>query len=235
MTTKESTAGIRQQGHTNALRPAGYAGIAFFAWLVVAAVVFNAVLPMPTFADSPNYIRVYYTDHGRAVLLHAWLSGVFWSLAFLLFAAGLRRHLESEPHEDQGIWPGLSTIGATLAVAFGGVGLIFQTVAVGVARDTSGDLLTVLARMMVIADATLLYWGLALFAGAVSISAFRSGSLRAPLAWMGLTSALLMVIGASWPLTGDDRGAIASAGLAGLTLLGVWVLFASRSLLRDRK
>jgi hypothetical protein len=211
---------------------AGYAGILFFVWLVIAGVVYGGVLRMPLIADTAAYHRQYYVDHSTAVLVHAWLSGLCWAWFFLVFATGLRGHLTPGTRE-RGIWPRLTTAGAVLTVALGGTGLIFESVAAGVARDASDELLVVLARMVQIVDATLLYWGLSLFVVSASMVILRSGRLNRGLAWFGYACGLLMVIGAAWPLTGDDRGALALIGLAGLTLLGVWALVTAIALLRS--
>jgi hypothetical protein len=116
------------------------------------------------------------------------------------------------------------TAGAVLATAFGGVGLIFETAATTMATSASDDLLTVLERMVTFADSTLLYWGLGLFVGAASIAMLRSSSFGVGFTSLGLVAAVLMFLGAGWPLTGDDRGPVALVGLLGLTLLAVWIL-----------
>jgi hypothetical protein len=57
-------------------------------------------------------------------------------------------------------------------------------------------------------------------------------SLGRGFAWFAIAAAGLMLAGALWPLTGDDQGALASVGLSGLGLCGVWVLAVGVSLLR---
>lgn len=215
-------------------RLVAWAGILFFGWLIVAAVVYGGVLAMPTIASSAAYHRQYFTDHATAVLLHAWFSGLFWGFLFLIFATGLRRRLSIRGGEDDAIWPRLSTVGAVLAVAFGGTGLIFESVAAGVGADASDEMLRVLARMVQLVDATLLYWGLGVFVAAAGIAMLQSGRFGRGLAWWGFVSAAMMVVGALWPLSGDDRGPLALLGLIGLSLFGVWVLVTALTILRER-
>jgi len=213
-------------------RLSGWAGVAFFSWLVVAAVVYAGIIPMPATGDDAAYVRMYFTDHGDAVLFHAWMSGLLWGIAFLVFAFGLRERVATPAGSARPPWGRVATAGAVLATAFGGVGLVFETVAALMARTASDELLVVMALVVTIADATLLYWGLAVFVGAASRAVRETDFRAAWLGGLGFVSAGLMIIGAAWPLTGDDRGVIAVLGLIGLTLVAIWVLLVSLRMLR---
>jgi len=224
--------GWRGTGRRDA-KLAGYAGIMFFVWVVVAGIIFAGVLPLPTFRATAALHRAYYTDHGTAVVFHVWFSCLFWAASFLLFASGLLDALSRE-NPGSGMWRRLAMAGAILSVAFGGTGLIFETVAAVGADDLSDTLLLALGRMVVIVDSVLLYWGLAVFVAAASTALLPSRRTAGSLPWLGFGSALMMVIGALWPLTGDDRGPTAAMGLIGLAMLGLWVLLAGIALLTGR-
>jgi hypothetical protein len=164
-------------------------------------------------------------------VLHAWLSGVFWVLALLTFAAGLRRELASAG-PGAGMWADLALAGALLATAVGGIGVAIETAATSVSGDAADGIVPVFGRLLAVIDQTLLYWGLAAFVGGASIAILQTRSHRRRIAWFGLVDLALLVIGAAWPLTGDDRGLVGMIGLLGLFGAGVWVLLVAVSLLR---
>jgi hypothetical protein len=213
------------------LRVTGVAGIAFCAWYAIAATVYAGLLPMPAFSDSDSYQLGYFADNTTALVLHAWLSGVFWVLALLTFAAGLRRELASAGPRA-GMWADLAFAGALLATAVGGVGVAIQTAATSVSGNAADGIVPTFGRLLAVIDETLLYWGLAAFVGGASIAVLQAGSRRRWIAWFGLVDLALLVIGAAWPLTGDDRDLVGVIGLLGLFGAGVWVLLVAVSLLR---
>jgi hypothetical protein len=213
------------------LRVTGAAGIAFFAWYVIAATVYAGLLPMPAFSDSDSYQLGYFADNTTALVLHAWLSGLFWVLVLLTFAAGLRRELASAGPRA-GMWADLAFAGALLSTAVGGVGVAIQTAATSVSGDAAASIVPAFGRLLAVIDETLLYWGLAAFVGGASIAILQVGSRRRWIAWFGLVDVALLVIGAAWPLTGDDRDLVGVVGLLGLFGAGVWVLLVAVSLLR---
>jgi hypothetical protein len=205
-------------------------GIAFCAWFVVAAVVYAGALPLPAFSDpDPDHLQ-YFADNATPLALHAWLSGIFWSLCFLGFSAGLSQQLATERRAMP--WARLSFGGALLATAFGGLGVAIQTVATSVSGDAAAIVVPTLGRLLAVVDETLLYWGLAVYVGGGSIALARSSRGMPGLAWLGLADLVLLVVGAAWPLTGDDRGVVGALGLLGLLGAGAWTLWAAISMLR---
>lgn len=214
-------------------RLAGAAGVAFFVWMVIAAVVYAGALPMPAFSDPDSYHVMYFADHGTALALHAWLSGLFWVLGLLTFAAGLRRQLIAD-QPAAAMWADLAFAGALMATVVGGVGVALQTAASAVSGTAAQAVVPALGRFLAVIDQTLLYWGLALLVGAGSIAIMRSGQGTRRLGWLGLADAVILVVGAAWPLTGDDRNLLGVVGLVGLFVAGVWILWAAVRLLRAR-
>jgi hypothetical protein len=213
-------------------RLAGAAGVLFFGWLVVAIVTIDVILGAPSFADSAATYREYYTQNATVLLIVTWVGFGCWVFGFLGFATGLRGVLTAGD-QDAVLWPSLMVVGATLVVAIGGSGGVFEAVlAAGIVDKASDDLLLALAQMQEIADTMILPWALTLFIVAAAVSIARSGVLGRGLTWLGLACAALLVTGALWPLTGEDQGVVATIGLLGLTLVGVWVLIASVRLLR---
>jgi hypothetical protein len=221
------------------LRVTGMAGLAFCGWYVIAATVYAGLLPLPAFSDSDSYQLAYFADNATALVLHAWLSGVFWVLFLLTFAAGVRRELASaEPRA--GMWADVAFAGALIATAVGGIGVAIETAATAVSGDAANGLVPAFGRLLAVIDQTMLYWGLAAFVGGASIALLQTGSHRRKIAWFGLVNLALLVVGAAWPLTGDDRNPIGVIGLLGLFGVGLWILLLAVSLLRtaaaiDRK
>jgi hypothetical protein len=207
------------------------AGLAFCAWFAIAATVYAGLLPMPAFTDSDSYQLGYFADNTTALVLHAWLSGVFWVLCLLTFAAGLRRELASAGPRA-GLWADLAFAGALIATAVGGVGVAIETAASSVSGEAAVSIVPAFGRLLAVIDQTLLYWGLAAFVGGASIAVLQVGSRRRVIAWFGLADLAFLVVGAAWPLTGDDRNLLGVVGLLGLFGAGVWVLVTSVSLLR---
>jgi hypothetical protein len=213
------------------LRITGVAGLAFCGWFAIAATVYAGLLPMPAFTDSDSYQLKYFADNTTALVLHAWLSGVFWVLCLLTFAAGLRRELASTGPRA-GLWADLAFAGALIATAFGGVGVAIETAATSVSGEAATTIVPTLGRLLAVIDETLLYWGLAAFVGGASIAVLQVGPLHRAIAWFGLADLALLIVGAAWPLTGDDRGLLGVIGLLGLFAAGVWILLVAVSLLR---
>lgn len=212
------------------LRVTGLAGLAYCAWFAIAATVYAGMLPMPAFSDTDSYQLGYFADNTTALVLHAWLSGVFWVLVFMTFVVGLRRELAAAGPRSA-MWADLAFAGAVLATAVGAVGVAIETAATAVSGEAANTVVPAFGRLLAVIDQTLLYWGLAAFAGGASIAMLQAGSHRR-LAWLGLADLALLVVGAAWPLTGDDRNVVGVIGLLGLFGAGVWVLLVAVSLLR---
>lgn len=212
-------------------RLAGVAGIAFVAWIVIAAIVYAGLIPQPAYS-APDTAHVgYFAGNSTALALHAWLSGVFWVLCFLTFAVRLRYELAARD-AAAAMWADLAFGGALMASVFGGVGVAIETVATSITGSTAGTLAPLLGRLLALDYETLLYWGLAVYVGSGSIALLRGGRGLHRIAWLGLADLVALVVGAAWPLTGDDRGLLGATGLIGLFVAAAWTLAVAVWLLR---
>ena len=72
---------------------------------------------------------------------------------------------------------------------------------------------------------------MALFVAARSLVVLKTGVLWRWLAVIGLLAALLLVIGAAWPIDGDEEGALAIVGFIGAPLTLLWIIISSINLL----
>jgi hypothetical protein len=63
----------------------------------------------------------------------------------------------------------------------------------------------------------------------------RTGILWRWLGGLGLLAALLLVIGAAWPIDGDEMGAVAAPGFFGLIVVNVWSLIVSIALIMRKE
>ena len=75
-------------------------------------------------------------------------------------------------------------------------------------------------------------WALALFLIGAAITIYRTAFMPVWMGWLALASIVLMLIGALWPLSGDDEGALANVGGLGSTLLLIWAVAASGMMVR---
>ena len=70
-------------------------------------------------------------------------------------------------------------------------------------------------------------YGMALFVGSASLVILRTGVIWRWLAGLGLLAALLLVIGAAWPIDGDEEGAIAILGFIGAPATMLFIIISS--------
>jgi hypothetical protein len=69
--------------------------------------------------------------------------------------------------------------------------------------------------------------GFGLFVGSAGFVIVRTGVLWRLLGALGLLVAALLIIGAAWPIEGDDEGVLATFGFIGLPLLLLFILISS--------
>jgi len=211
-------------------RVGGAAGIIFSVGFVVLYGVVIANAPM--FDDPIGEIREFYADDATKVLFFTWAVSLLMVFAFLPFAVALRSLLRSED-DSGGVWSRLSFVGAVLTVALGGAGTAFATsLALGNIEELSDGLVRTLVQMDGIAYGFGMGWGVALFVAAASVVVLRSGVLWRWLGWLGLASALLLVVGALWIIDGDSDSVFAILNLSGLLVAIVWMLAAGIAMVR---
>ena len=211
-------------------RVAGYAGIGFVVLFIPALIIQRT---SPYIGDPIDEIRSYYVDDDTLVHVATFLSALAFVFFFLTFASGLRSLLATADTNAAGMWSRLSFAGAMLAVAVAGVGLTYGTVlSIGAAAEASDGTVRTLHQLDAVLFGSIINWGLALFLFGAATTIFQSDVLARWMGWLALSSIVLMVIGALWPVSGDDEGALANIGGLGSTLFLIWVLAASVSMIR---
>jgi hypothetical protein len=181
----------------------------------------------PSRGDSIEEIRQYFTDDGDLYLAGDYVLAIGFVFAFLPFAVILRWMLGSAEGWPP-IFSWLTVIGATTATALGAAaGAFWGALALSADNPEVDDSVV---RAFMEADAyvfTTLALPIALFIGSASVVMLRTGIFWRWLGALGLLAALLLVIGVSWPIDGDEEGALAIPGFIGFPLWGIWTLVTS--------
>lgn len=213
------------------VRVTGILGILFFVGTAIGLALLLPTQPLPT--DPVADIEQYFIDDASLLHTSNWIMGATLVFIFLPFASGLRSFLASRDI-DAGMWSRVAFGSAVALVAVTGAGAAFAASA-ALAVD-AGPVDETLLRLMLWADAFVYSFvvalGIGLFLAATSVVLLRTGALARWLGWLGLAIALLCVIGAWWPITGDPDGAIAMLAFLSMPLLAIWTLLAGIDLLR---
>lgn len=209
-------------------RIGGALGIGFAILFIIGAVI-QGDTPMRD--DSVQEIRAYFQDDGDMYLLGDYLIGMAFVFLFLPYVVILRWVLGS----GEG-WPPIlswmTVVGGLTTVALGGAGSAALGVLAISADNTEIDDSTVRVFMEFnVYASTLFSIGIALFVGSASLAILKAGVLWRWLAVVGLIAAVLLVIGASWTIDGNEEGALAACGFAGAPLTLLFVILTSINML----
>lgn len=201
-----------------ASRSAGLVGLVF---LVLAVLSNNP----PFYSDASNARMLHWVQaHPTALYVEGVRTAVMMVLmvgflAVLMWRTGLRDPLRS------GVW---ALLGASMAIDMVWAGVYYALAYSGQHEigDTGVLTLATLAEQMTFTDGFL--WGIAVLV--VAIAALRARTLPAPVAWLGVVTAVVHVVGVpvqvAW--THDTEGL--SGPLSAVTLL-FWVLAVSLTLI----
>jgi DMSO/TMAO reductase YedYZ heme-binding membrane subunit len=119
-------------------------------------------------------------------------------------------------------------VGGVSTVVLGGAGAAaFGTLAISADNPEIDDSSVRLLMEMNSYAFTLFAFGMALFVGSASLVILRTGVIWRWLAGLGLLAALLLVIGAAWPIDGDEEGAIAILGFIGAPATMLFIIISS--------
>jgi hypothetical protein len=189
----------------------------------------------PSRDDSIEDIRAYFADDGQTYLIGDYLTALGFLFFFLPFLVTLRSLLgSSEPSPP--ILSRLGLIGGLVATIFGGVaGIFWGALAIGIADnpDVDDSVIRALMELDVYAFATPLQLSFALFVLAFSLVIWETGALWRWLGPVGVLSAVLTVIGAAWPIDGDEEGVIAAISFFPGNLLAIiWLIAICINMLR---
>jgi hypothetical protein len=214
-------------------RAGGIFGILFAILFIIGPVALTG--DTPTRDDSIEDIRAYFEDDGDLYLVGDYLAGIAFVFFFLPYLVILRWVLGSgEGTPPIGSW--LTVLGGLVMTIIGGAGSVFFG-ALAIAADDPeiyaqiDDASIRLIMEMSSYVFTGFTFGMALFVASASLVVLRTGVLWRWLAPVGLIIAVLLVIGAAWPIEGDDEGALATAGFIGAPLTLLWIILSSVNML----
>ena len=206
-------------------RVGGALGIAFAILFIIGAIILQGEPPMRD--DSIQEIRKYFQDDGQKYLVGDYLTGIAFVLLFLPYVVTLRWVLGSGEGWPP-IWSWLTVIGGVAMVALGGAGsMAFGTLAISADNTQIDDSSVRLLMELNTYAFNLFSFGMALFVASASLVILRTGVLWRWLAVPGLLAAILLIIGAAWPIDGDEQGAVAIPGFVGALLTMLFVILSS--------
>jgi hypothetical protein len=207
-------------------RLGGAAGLIYVVLFIFGGFVLQG--DSPSRDDSIAEIRAYFADDGQTYLVGDYLTAIAFIFFFLPFLVTLRSLLgSSEPSPP--ILSRLGLIGGIFATLIGGVaGIFWGGLAIGIADNPGVDdgVIFALMELDTFAFATALQLSFALFILAFSLAIWETGALWRWLGAIGVLSAVLTIVGAAWPIDGDEEGLIATIGFFPGNLLAVFWLIA---------
>lgn len=206
-------------------RLGGVFGIVFAILFIIGAIILQGDIPMRD--DSIEDVRAYFREDGDTYLAGDYISAIGFVLFFLPYVVTLRWVLGSGEGWPP-IWSWVMVVGGVSMVALGGAGAAtFGTLALSADNSEIDDSSVRLIMEMNSYFFVLFAFGMALFVGSASLAVLRAGVLWRWLAAPGLLAAVLLIIGAAWPIDGDEEGALAILGFIGAPVTLLWVLLSS--------
>ena len=205
-------------------RVGGAFGIAFVILNIVGIVV-QGDTPMRD--DSIEEIRAYFQDDGDMYALGDYLTGIAILFFFLPYLVTLRWVLGSGEGWPP-IWSWMTVVGGLVTVALGGAGaLAFGTLALSADNPEVDDSSVRLMVEMSTYAFALFSLGMGLFLGSASVVILRTGVMWRWLGGLGLLIAILLIVGAAWPIDGDEEGPLAVLGFIGAPASLLFILISS--------
>lgn len=214
-----------------------FAGIDGLIWAVLFIVGSFALQgETPSRTDSVESIRAYFLDDGDMYLAGDYVLAIGFVIFFLPYVIGLRWYLGSREGSPP-IWSWMSFTGGVFATAIGAMaGVFWGALALTMERNPELDDSVIILLMDLDAYAyNLLQFGIALFIGSAGFIMLRTGALWRWPGLLGMIGAILFIIGAAWPIDGDDEGAIAIVGFIGFPLSLLFVLITSIGMILDKE
>jgi hypothetical protein len=212
-------------------RMGGVFGLGFIILFIIGPFILTG--ETPSRGDSVEDIRKYFQDDGEMYLVGDYIAGIAFVLFFLPYLVTLRWVLGSGEGWPP-IWSWLTVIGGLSLVLVGGTSSVFLgTLAINAdyAEQLDDPSVRLLMEMNTYSFTTGFGFTMSLFVGSASLVILRTGVLWRWLAALGLLAAVLLIIGAAWPIDGDEEGAIAAFGLFGSVGGALFVLISSINML----
>jgi hypothetical protein len=218
-------------------RIGGAAGLIYVVLFIIGGFVLQG--DSPSRDDSIEDIRRYFADDGQTYLIGDYIAAVafiFFFLPFLVVLRSLLGAVEGPPS----IFSRLGLIGGLFATLFAGAaGTFWGALAIGLADNPEANndaIIRTLMELDTYAFATPLQLSFGLFVLAFSIAIWDTGALWRWLGPLGILSAVLTIIGAAWPIDGDEEGVIAIIGFGPGNLLAIiWLVAICINLIRLRE
>jgi hypothetical protein len=207
-------------------RVGGIFGIGFVILFIIGPILLTGDTPMRD--DSIEDIRKYFADDGEMYLVGDYIAGIAFVFFFLPYLVTLRWVLGSGEGWPP-IWSWLTVIGGVTFVVIGGT----QAVFFGALAISEGnpEVIDDAGVRLLMEMSTYAFTGfsftLALFVASASLVVLRTGVLWRWLAGLGFLAAVLQIVGAAWPIDGDEEGALAILGFIGAPLTLLWILISS--------
>lgn len=196
-----------------------FAGFAYVvAWLIGLAIGMGTSAPAPT--DSVSTIGAYFSSHGEAAMIQAYLLDGIAGVSLIVFAAALRsalRRFEGESATVSSILFGTGVAAGTISLL---QGLFTQVLADHVAAIGNPATIRTLYDLNTEGD-TYKLLALGVFLGAAAILVFRTGALPRWLGWVGAVLAPALVV-AGWNFALSTAAQFAAYAVLLLVLL-VWM------------
>ncbi|MGE0058807.1 MAG: hypothetical protein AB7P33_14230 [Dehalococcoidia bacterium] len=211
-------------------RMAGFLGIGFIV-LFVASAIGQGETPMST--DSADEIRSFFVDNRDQYLIADFITGIALVFFFLPFAACLR-HVLAGAEGEPGVCSRLFFSGAILTLAIGAAGAAgLGTLAMAAGDESIND--SSLKLMMYASEYGFsgIGFGFALVAVSASIVMITTGVVAKWVGYVGVATAAINLVGATWIIDGDPEGVLCLISLIGFLAFGIWVLCTSVMLLRQ--
>jgi hypothetical protein len=210
-------------------RVGGVFGIGFVVLFIIGPIILTGETPSRN--DSIEEIRAFFQDDGQRYLVGDYLGGIAFLFFFLPYVVTLRWVLGSGEGWPP-IWSWLTVVGGVCLVLIGGASAVaFGTLAISADNPEIEDTSVRLLMEMSTYSFTGIGFTMALFVASASLVILRTGVLWRWLAAIGLIAAVLLLIGAAWPIDGDEEGAIAIAGFIGAPIAALFVLLSSINML----
>jgi hypothetical protein len=207
-------------------RFAGVDGVIFIVLFIIGGPILQG--DFPTRSDSIESIREYWVEDGDMYLVGDYITSVAFIIFFLPYVVGLRWLLGTAEGSPP-IWSWMAFAGAIVTIVGGyASAMLWGGLALGLEDNPELDDATIQLVMDIGAFTFSVFTlGIALFVGSAGFVIIRTGVLWRWLGAVALLAAILLIIGAAWPIEGDEEGAVAVFGFIGLPITILFILISS--------
>jgi len=215
-------------------RLAGASGICWLILFIVGAFVIQGDSPDST--QTIAEIKSYWASDSGKYLASDFIISVSFVFFFVPFFVGLRWFLGST-EDGPPFLSWIMMVGGVAILALGGAAGGFEgSLAVAsknnIQIDDSTTMALVLASSYSFAVGQL---AIALFLGSAGLLVVRSGIIWRWSGFIALIGAPLLIVGAAWPIDGDEHGVLGAFGLVGFLFVLVWTLVTSIGLIMRKE